>query len=141
MYKRQSLHERGDSFFTENVYEEKVVDVISLDDFAIENGLTFIDYAKFDIEGHELFALEGFQTFISSGKVGAFSFEFGSGNLNSKTTFRNFWDFLHENYLIYIITPSGKLEIIEQYYEDLEFYRGVSNFIARLKKESNKILR
>lgn len=128
-----SLHERGDSFFEEREYSEQTVNVLSLDEFSQEKNLTFIDYVKFDIEGHEFFALEGFQNYLSQGKVGAFSFEFGSGNLNSKTCFRDFWEMLHDHYSIFIITPSGALEEIKEYYEDLEFYRGVSNFVAKLK--------
>lgn len=129
-----SLHERGESFFEVNKYIGTVVQVLSLDDFAAENQIDSIDYIKFDIEGHELFALEGLKSLLSAGKVKAFSFEFGFGNLNSRTNFRDFWDLLNANYVISIITPSGKLEVISSYYEDIEFYRGVSNFVARLKK-------
>lgn len=129
-----SLHERGDSFFDENEYQGQVVPVLSLDDFAAEKGIDFIDYIKFDIEGHELYALEGLKRLLSARKVKAFSFEFGSGNLNSRTHFRDFWNLLNKDYTISIMTPSGKLEEVDSYYEDLEFYRGVSNFVAQLRK-------
>jgi FkbM family methyltransferase len=128
-----SLHERNDSFFEESEYKEHKVEVISLDDFVFQRKIEQIDYIKFDIEGHELFALEGLQKTLAAGKVKAFSFEFGSGNLNSRSNFRDFWNLLHKNYRIFIITPSGRLEEIDSYYEDLEFYRGVSNFVAKLK--------
>ncbi|MFN7840933.1 MAG: hypothetical protein ACK5N9_04335, partial [Pirellula sp.] len=63
----------------------------------------------------------------------AFSFEFGSGNLNSRTSFRDFWNLLSADYDLNIVTPSGYLTLLPAYYEDFEFYRGVSNFIAILK--------
>lgn len=130
-----SFHERRDSFFQGISYAADEVDVIQLDQFISERNISFIDYIKFDIEGHELEALAGLQSALTTGKIGAFSFEFGSGNINSRTCFRDFWDLLSPSYLIFIITPSGKLVAIDEYYEDMEFYRGVSNFVAQLKKQ------
>jgi FkbM family methyltransferase len=128
-----SLHRREDSVFQDRTYTEQMVDVISLDDFISERGIEFVDFIKFDIEGHEFDALAGLKNTLSSRKVNAFSFEFGGGNLNSRTCFRDFWNLLSPNFRLFIITPSGKLDEITEYYEDLEFYRGVSNFVARLK--------
>lgn len=129
-----SLHERHDSFFDELTYEAIDVEVLSLDDFIKQQNLDFIDFIKFDIEGHELDALKGLMKALTAGKIGALSFEFGSGNLNSGTCFRDFWKLLHKQYHISVITPSGRLREITSYYEDEEFYRGVSNFIAELKR-------
>lgn len=128
-----SLHQRKDSFFEDRVYSGQTVDVISLDQFISERGIPSVDFIKFDIEGHELEALAGLKVSLANRKVKAFSFEFGGGNINSRTAFRDFWNLLSPNYSIYIITPSGKPEAIPGYYEDFEYYRGATNFIAKLK--------
>jgi FkbM family methyltransferase len=128
-----TLHQRKDSFFAGLTYDAQSVDVISLDEFISERGIAFVDFIKFDIEGHELDALAGLKQSIASRKINAFAFEFGSANLNSRTCFRDFWELLSLNYSIFIVTPSGKLEAIPAYYEDLEYYRGATNFVAKLK--------
>lgn len=128
-----SLHKREDSVFQDRTYVEQTVDVISLDDFISERGIQFVDFIKFDIEGHEFEALAGLKNSLASRRVNAFSFEFGGGNLNSRTCFRDFWNLLSPHFNLFIITPSGKLDQITDYYEDFEYYRGVSNFVAKLK--------
>ncbi|MFN8739331.1 MAG: FkbM family methyltransferase [Pirellula sp.] len=128
-----SLHKRGDSFFQHKEYGQQEVSVVSLDDFIAENRIGFVDFIKFDIEGHEFSALMGLRNALAERRIGAFSFEFGSGNLNSRTSFRDFWNLLSADYDLNIVTPSGYLTLLPAYYEDFEFYRGVSNFIAILK--------
>jgi len=103
-----SLHQRKDSFFEDRVYSGQTVDVISLDQFIADRGIQTVDFIKFDIEAHELEALAGLKESLASRKVKAFSFEFGGGNINSRTAFRDFWHLLSPNYSLYIITPSGK---------------------------------
>jgi FkbM family methyltransferase len=127
------LHKRKDSFFKDWAYSEQSVDVISLDQFISERGIAFVDFIKFDIEGHEFEALNGLKESIANRKINAFAFEFGSANLNSRSYFLDFWNLLSPNYSIFIVTPSGKVEAIPAYYEDLEYYRGTTNFVARLK--------
>jgi len=131
-----SLHKRKDSFFEDRSYSEQIVDVVSLDQFIDEQKIEFVDFIKLDIEGHEFEALRGLEKSISALKIGAFSFEFGSGNLNSRTCFRDFWETLNKSHDLFIITPSGKLNRICGYYEDLEYYRGVSNFVALQKNQA-----
>lgn len=128
-----SLHARNDSYFQDKEYQSSTVNVIKLDDFIAEHKLGFIDYIKFDIEGHEFFALKGLAHTLTSQQIGAMSFEFGSGNLNSRTCFRDFWKMLNEDFYIYRMTPSCSLIQISSYYEDLEYYRGVTNYLAILK--------
>ncbi len=131
-----SLHKRKDSFFEDRTYSERQVEVISLDQFITERNIAFVDFIKFDIEGHEFEALAGLKESLNKRKINAFAFEFGCGNLNSRTFFLDFWELLAPNYSIFIITPSGKLEPIAEYYEDLEYFRGTTNFVAKLKIKS-----
>lgn len=72
---------------------------------------------------------------LATGKIRALSFEFGSRNINSRTFFRDYWELLTAaNFAIYRIAPCGKDILVEDYYEDAEYFRGVSNFVAELKK-------
>jgi hypothetical protein len=64
-------------------------------------------------------------------RIGALQFEFGSGNLNSRATFRQHWDLLRGyGYRIRRLLTGGFLSPIEAYDETLEYYRGVTNYIA-----------
>lgn len=128
-----SLHERHDSFFADWKYAPTEVPIIALDDFISERQIKFVDFMKMDIEGHELFALRGMRKAIEIGTIGAMSFEFSSGNLNSHTCFRDFWQVLADRYRIYRVTPARKLIEIAGYYEDLEYFRGASNHLVVLK--------
>jgi FkbM family methyltransferase len=86
-----------------------------------------IDLVKLDIEGHELFALEGFGKAISEIKI--IQFEFGGCNIDTKTYFQDFWYFFKErNFELYRITRFG-VEEIKSYKESDEFF-STTNYIA-----------
>lgn len=103
-----SLHARVDTYFSKRTYEAIDVETIAIDEIAETNHLDFIDFIKMDIEGHELFALRGAQKCLASRRIGALLFEFGFGNINSRTFFKDFWDLLAPDFSIYRITPSGE---------------------------------
>lgn len=129
-----SLHARSETYFRERTYQTIEVDIVTLDSLIQREGIDFVDFLKMDIEGHELAALRGAAAALASQKIGALSFEFGSGNINSRTFFRDFWDLLNSHgFKIGRITPGGTLVELAAYYEDLEYFRGVSNYIAELK--------
>lgn len=129
-----SLHPREDSFFEDRTYAQLEVNVITIDGFMKEQQLEFVDFLKMDIEGHELFALHGAEAALSEHRIGALQFEFGSGNVNSRTFFRQFWNLLTAaGFRFWRVTPGGRLLAIDEYYEDLEYFRGVSNYVAELK--------
>lgn len=128
-----SLHARGDSYFSDRTYHEITVNVTTIDSMIESENLSFVDFVKFDIEGHELFALHGASKAFAAAKIGALSFEFGSGNINSRTFFRDFWNLLTSaGFRISRITPSGSCLLVSDYYEDLEYFRGVTNYTAEL---------
>ena len=132
-----SLHQRRDTPFETFNYQQMTVPVRTLDEIIETEKIDFVDFMKMDIEGHELFALKGARHALAAGKIRALSFEFGCGNVNSRTFFRDFWDFLGAvNFAIYRITPGGKNILVNDYYEDAEYFRGATNYIAELK--SNK---
>jgi FkbM family methyltransferase len=129
-----SLHARGETFFRHKQYQSVEVDVVTLDHVIQEQGIDFVDFVKMDIEGHELHALAGARAALQARRIGALSFEFGSGDINSRTFFRDLWDLLTgQGFSLSRITPSGRLLPLEDYYEDCEYFRGVSNYVAELK--------
>ena len=129
-----SLHKRQDTPFQELKYQSVTVPVRTLDEVIQSNQIDFVDFMKMDIEGHELYALRGAQQALAAGKIGAFSFEFGCGNVNSRTFFRDFWDIATNARLtLWRVTPSGKQIKVVEYYEDEEYFRGATNYIATSK--------
>jgi FkbM family methyltransferase len=129
-----SLHKRNDSFAKNVEFHAFTVPVITIDGLMEEKGLDHVDFMKMDIEGHELFALRGALGALKARKIKALSFEFGSGNVNSRTFFRDFWDLLTPlGFELRRICPGGKTVVVKSYYEDLEVFRGVTNYIAVLK--------
>ena len=87
-----------------------------------------INFVKLDIEGHELDALKGFGSAIQATEL--IQFEFGGCNLDTHTTFQDFYYFFQDHdYELYRITPFGP-EKIDKYHEIDEFYL-TTNFIAR----------
>lgn len=126
-----SLHTRRDTYHQGGGAVAQLVTVSTLDALVAEQGLTQIDYLKLDVEGHELAVLQGGKATLRRGMVHALAFEFGSGQINSRTFFHDFWDLLHPlDYRFFRILPGGRLMAVERYYESLEYFRGVSNYLA-----------
>lgn len=128
-----SLHKRRDSYFKDIIFDTIDVKTVTIDHVISEQKIGCIDFMKMDVEGHELEVLQGAIKSLKGGLIRAFSFEFGSGNLNSRTFFHDFWDLLTPiGYHIYRILPSSRLMEIKEYYEDCEYFRGVTNYLAIL---------
>jgi FkbM family methyltransferase len=126
-----SLYERHDSFARGLHLEGREVNISTIDEILAKHGIEIVDLAKMDLEGHELFALRGAAQSLKTHRIRALTFEFGAGNVNSRTFFRDFWDLLTGyEYRIQRIYPGGKTVPILEYYEDLEFFRGVTNYVA-----------
>jgi FkbM family methyltransferase len=133
-----SLHPRTD--VPQEIREE--VPVVSLDEFAQQRGIARIDFLKMDIEGHELFALQGAQTLLRQRRIRALSFEFGDSNLNSRTFFRDLWEMLGGfGFQIFRIVPGGRLYPITRYWPDLEEFVGVANYAAVLPGDASAAAR
>ncbi|HQN20638.1 MAG TPA: FkbM family methyltransferase [Syntrophobacteraceae bacterium] len=128
-----SLHPRRDSYFQEFEFFREQVNVVTIDDFMDDYEIDMVDFMKLDIEGNELAALLGAGRALDARRIRALTFEFGSQHINSRTFFHDFWDLLHPaGFSVYRICPGGFLIPIEEYYEDLEYFRGVTNYLATL---------
>lgn len=126
-----SLHERQDSFARGKTFASREVRVTTVDAILTERGIERVDLAKMDLEGHELFALRGAAQSLKHRHLRALTFEFGAGNINSRTYFRDYWELLTGcDYRIERICPGGRTVPVVEYYEDLEYFRGVTNYIA-----------
>ena len=129
-----SLHRRRESIFQDRTYKAISINTVTLDDILSERCIERVDFVKMDIEGHELQALAGAEKSLASGRIRTLSFEFGSGNINSRTFFHDFWDLLTPlGFRIYRVCPGGWLLPITAYYEDLEYFRNVTNYVATLE--------
>lgn len=105
---------------------------ITIDDFCSENSIGKIHFLKIDVEGHELAVLQGAKKTIENGNIDFIQFEYGSGNLFSRTSFMDFHLILREKYKLYRLLKDGVVEI-EKYSTDYEMFI-LTNFIC-IKKE------
>jgi hypothetical protein len=95
------------------------------------NGIAHVDVLKIDVEGHEVSVLEGARRALEEHRIAAIMFEFGSANINSRTFFGDFWNLFDTlSYNLYGVLPGGGTYKIDQYRDELEYFRGASNYIA-----------
>lgn len=110
------------------------VSIRTIDDFCRESQIEKIHLLKIDIEGAELLALKGAENFLKKGEIDFIQFEFGGGNIDSRTFFQDFWYLLSPNYHIYRMVSNG-LHPIQRYKESLEVFSTI-NFLAEKKRHS-----
>jgi FkbM family methyltransferase len=114
--------------------EKTSISTVTLDRFIEESGIKRVDFMKMDIEGAEFSALKGAERSLARGIISAFSFEFGGGNIDSRTYFQDFWYLLRPlGFNISRIVPGGSLLPIRRYSEMLESFR-TTNYVATLAK-------
>jgi FkbM family methyltransferase len=110
--------------------EEETVTAVTLDGFIAEHGIENVAFAKLDIEGYELMALEGASSALRDHRIRALAFEFGGTNIDTRTYFRDFWHLLTgAGYRLFRIAPGGRLWPITAYSESLECFL-LSNYLA-----------
>ena len=99
---------RGDTYLLNLTFPSK----ITLND-TLENILVGfpndIDLLKIDTEGNEFNVLKGAKKLFEFNKIKAIHFEFNQMNIVSKSSFKDFWDLLNENFIFYRILPRGRL--------------------------------
>jgi FkbM family methyltransferase len=128
-----SLHDthiRLESHGLPLVVEERVA-LESIDAFCARERIERIDFAKLDVEGHELHVLRGAARMIAEGRITAIQFEFGGANIDSRSFMRDFFDLLTPQYAIHRVLQHG-LYPIARYRETLEVFKRATNYLAIL---------
>jgi FkbM family methyltransferase len=106
-------------------------EIQTLDEYCRKGQIEHIDLLKIDVEGHELDVLKGADGMLRQRRIDFVTFEFGGTDIDSKTSFQDFWYFFKSfrKGTIHRLTPSGYLFPIRQYKEIYERYR-YSNFVV-----------
>jgi FkbM family methyltransferase len=120
--RRATQHARIEPSFAEKITVE------TIDGFCKTRGISTIDFLKIDVEGHELSVLRGASQMLASSSISMIQFEFGPGNIYSRTYFYDFWSLLSEEYNIHRIIPRGIVPVAH-YEEQLEVFL-CSNYLA-----------
>lgn len=131
--KMASLTKLDLTHFNVEFLPSEVCQVQTLDNWCASEGVT-PNFIKIDVEGHELDVLRGGCEILP--KVKIVQFEFGRTNIDTKTTFKDLWNFMYENdFCIFRIGPT-RLVPTPEYSEKLENY-SISNYLA-LKSDSRQ---
>ena len=123
-----SLTKRDLGFRNLSFEATETVRTLRFDDYWRETlGAARIDILKLDIEGHELDALRGAGAALDH--VRAVQFEFGGTNIDTRTFFKDFWDFFTaRGFSLHRITPFGPLAVTRYSERDESFT--TTNYIA-----------
>jgi len=125
-----SLTKRRLDHFGIDFNKSETVKINTIDNYCSEKAIKRINLLKIDIEGHELDALNGARRMFDKKSIDVVTFEFGGGNIDSRTYFQDFWYLFSEiNMKIFRITPAGYLYPIVSYKEIHEQFR-TTNFMA-----------
>lgn len=121
-----SLSSRRLDHFNISMKDFEEIELSTIDTY-IKQHQIFPSILKLDVEGHELSVLLGATQSISS--IPLIQFEFGGCNLDSRTTFQDFWYFFTErDFIIYRLGPRG-ISAINAYSEECEIYM-ITNYFA-----------
>ncbi len=112
--------------------KHETVELTTLDMFCEQNAIASIDFLKLDVEGHELAVLRGGKKMFDAGDVRIVQFEFGGCNIDSRTYFRDYYNFFKKDFELYRILSNG-LKKIEKYSEKLEIFQS-ANYLAISKR-------
>jgi FkbM family methyltransferase len=112
--------------------KNEICEFRTITSFCSDNHISHIHFLKIDTEGHELEVLKGAIDFLENGKTDFIQFEFGSGNIFSRTYFWDLYNLLKQDYVICRLLKNGFIRINE-YDSDLEM-QILTNFVAVNKR-------
>jgi FkbM family methyltransferase len=127
-----SLTKRRVKHFGINFEHKEPVKVTTLDEWLRnESPDETPNVLKMDVEGHELDVLMGASKALR--RIQVIQFEFGGGNVDSKTYFQDFWYFFESHgFEISRLTPRG-IKVVSKYSEALETFMP-TNYLAVRRK-------
>lgn len=106
----------------------ETIELTTLDQFCAQEKIDQVDFLKLDVEGHELAVLKGGERIIGEGRVQLIQFEFGGCNIDSRTYFRDYFNYFKDNYRLHRVLSDG-LEPLPEYSERLEVFQS-ANYLA-----------
>ena len=119
---------------TESVQRTEAPVVIRVfDTYCEEAGITEVDFAKIDVEGHELAVLQGASRMLTDARIGVIQFEYGGTYIDSRTLLRDVWDLVeksHRHYRFFKLFPDGP-RAVPAYRQSFEDYQYANWMIAR----------
>ncbi len=127
-----SLYRRNLKAYNIQLDKSEVVHLKRMEDYINERKIPRIDFLKIDVEGHELFAFNGFGPYLSSKFIMAIQFEYGGANLDSHTSLMEIYDLL-ENRSFEIFKIKPKYLEKRRYHPNMENYF-YSNYVAISKE-------
>lgn len=112
----------------------EIVEFNTIDEYCKSENISRIDYLKIDVEGNELNVLKGASQMLANRKIHFISFEFGSTQVDSRTFFKDIYQFLtaHNLVRLFRLTPGGYMVPIHAYNEELEVFF-TTNYLAVMK--------
>ncbi|MBY0426861.1 MAG: FkbM family methyltransferase [Cytophagales bacterium] len=116
---------------------KETIKATTVDEYCKKNSIGEINLLKLDLEGYELTALRGSMEMINTGNVEMIQFEMGRPNIDSHTTFKDFFNLLKDKYTTYRILSFG-FSMVPVYSYENELYFG-SNYISIRKDSKIKI--
>jgi FkbM family methyltransferase len=119
------LHKVGDDFISQSA-----IQITTLDQYAMKNNISQIDFIKIDTEGNDYNVLKGARDFLSEKKIKIIQFEFNEMNIISRVFLKDFYDLL-KDYDLYRI-KGRKLFPLGVYSSENEIFR-LQNMLAILK--------
>jgi FkbM family methyltransferase len=125
-----SLYKRQLDYFNIDFEQSEAVVLDTLDNYVSSKAITSIDLLKIDVEGNELNVLSGAHEALSAGIIRAIQIEFGGCNIDSRTFIRDFWNLLHNDFVMYRIMKNGLIEI-PCYDERIENFTCTNFFFAK----------
>ena len=123
-----SVYPRDLSYHNIKFTDHETIELTTLDLFCEQHAISYIDFLKLDVEGHELAVLQGGKKMFEEGKVRIVQFEFGGCNLDSRSFFRDYFNFFKKDFELYRILSNG-LRPIRSYSERLEVFLS-ANYLA-----------
>ncbi|MFN6946601.1 MAG: FkbM family methyltransferase [Cytophagaceae bacterium] len=112
--------------------EEEEINLSTITGFCNSNRISEIDFLKVDVEGHEYNVLLGATEMIRERRIKFIQFEMGECNIVSRTFFRDFYELLKDNYIIYRVLPDGIREI--KHYKTIHEIFACINYLAVARK-------
>jgi FkbM family methyltransferase len=126
-----SLTKRNLSHVKMEMAMKEEVKIRTIDEIFSDEKLTKIDLLKLDVEGHELDVLRGAAGCFEQKKIDVVQFEFGASNIDTRTYFRDYFNFFKEKKFKIFVIGIGGISSIDKYNDIYEYFKTTNYFAFR----------